>query len=290
MQDAAASTIGTWADFEATAAVRLAAVERDLTAAVARQAQAARTEAETARAETATARAEAQALNAELARGPPEQLRLTKTRRRCVRRLQVARRNSVRPPHARWKRRHAPWKPSRRSRGHGRQAAEAAAWKAAYADLERTFQREIAAKEVALQRLAHGVSLTITDRILFPSGTADIVGDGVQVLNRIAGVLERFPASACGSKATPTTCRSARRCVADIQQLGAVDGAGHGDGEVPRRTRRRGVTDGRSRLRGYPPGCPQYDGGGSRAEPPHRSRPRTRRRCDGARTAGGQGT
>ena len=193
MQDAAASTISTWADFEATAAVRLAAVERDLTAAVARQAQAARTEAETARAETATARAEAQALNAELARGATEQLRLTEDAQ-TLRQALASREAELSTTTARAVEAAARAVEAEQAlEGARRQAAEAAAWKAAYADLERTFQREIAAKEVALQRLAHGVSLTITDRILFPSGTADIVGDGVQVLNRIAGVLERFP-------------------------------------------------------------------------------------------------
>jgi chemotaxis protein MotB len=193
IQDAAQSAISTWADFETGAELRLAVVERDLAAAVARQAQVARTEAETARAEVATARAEAQALNAELERGASEQLRLAEDAQ-TLRQALASREAELSATAARAVEAAARAAEAEQALEEARrQAAEAAAWKAAYTDLERTFQREIAAKEVALQRLAHGVSLTITDRILFPSGTADIVGDGIQVLNRIAGVLERFP-------------------------------------------------------------------------------------------------
>ena len=199
-QDASASAITSWVDFEDAATARLAAVERDLTTAVAEQAQAARAEAqaaraeaEGARAEAEGARAEAQALNAEVARGATEQLRLAEDAQ-ALRQALASREAELGTAAARAEEAAARAADAERALEEARrQAAEAAAWKAAYADLERTFQREIAAKEVALQRLAHGVSLTIADRILFPSGTADIVGDGVQVLNRIAGVLERFP-------------------------------------------------------------------------------------------------
>jgi chemotaxis protein MotB len=192
-QDASASAITSWVDFEDAATARLAAVERDLTAAVAQQAQAARAEAEGARAEAEGARAEVQALNAEVARGATEQLRLAEDAQ-ALRQALASREAELGTAAARAEEAAARAADAERALEEARrQAAEAAAWKAAYADLERTFHREIAAKEVALQRLAHGVSLTIADRILFPSGTADIVGDGVQVLNRIAGVLERFP-------------------------------------------------------------------------------------------------
>ena len=192
-QDASASAITSWADFEDAATARLAAVERDLTAAVAQQAQAARVEAQAARAEAEGARAEAQALNAEVARGATEQLRLAEDAQ-ALRQALASREAELSTTAARAAEAAARGAEAERALEEARrQAAEAAAWKAAYADLERTFKREIAAKEVALQRLAHGVSLTIADRILFPSGAADIVGDGVQVLNRIAEVLQRFP-------------------------------------------------------------------------------------------------
>jgi chemotaxis protein MotB len=79
-------------------------------------------------------------------------------------------------------------------------AAERRARDAALAEQERAHQRlvtalrdEIAGKEIALREASDGLTLSITDRVLFPSGQATLTDEGQRLVDRIASALGEVP-------------------------------------------------------------------------------------------------
>jgi chemotaxis protein MotB len=171
--------------FREAADVRVEALGRKLTAEIVRRAEA--------------ARAEADALVAEVTRGQAERIRLAEQAGSLEQalasleaELAAAEARATEAERAATEAERTATEAQHAATEARREAAEAAAWKAAYDDLERTFRREIAAREVALQRLAQGVSLSISDRVLFPSGAADISEDGVRILDRVVGALQKL--------------------------------------------------------------------------------------------------
>jgi chemotaxis protein MotB len=170
-EPAAGASVATHSAFGSDAERRLAAVEDQITGELARRAE--------------DARAQSDALAAEVARGQAEQVRLAEHNQALSETL-AARDAELTAAAARATAAEQAAVEARR------QAAEAAAWKAAYDDLARALQREIAAKEVAIRRLGQGVSLSISDQILFPSGATDLSPQGSRMLDQIAGVLQRL--------------------------------------------------------------------------------------------------
>lgn len=59
-----------------------------------------------------------------------------------------------------------------------------------YDQLVQGMEAEIALGQIQITRLADRLSVTLVDRILFPSGEADITPEGVKILERIGNVLK----------------------------------------------------------------------------------------------------
>jgi chemotaxis protein MotB len=68
--------------------------------------------------------------------------------------------------------------------------AEIERLKNTYDDLVKDMQSEIAQGQIQITRLADRLSVSLVDRILFPSGEADISKDGFKVLQRVGKVLK----------------------------------------------------------------------------------------------------
>jgi len=68
--------------------------------------------------------------------------------------------------------------------------AEIAQLRTTYDELVRDMQGEIAQGQVQITRLADRLSVSLVDRILFPSGEADITPAGLRVLRRVGNVLK----------------------------------------------------------------------------------------------------
>lgn len=63
--------------------------------------------------------------------------------------------------------------------------------KSTYNDLISGLQEEVKKGEITITRLADQLKVNIVDRILFPSGEADITPDGVKVLTRVGDILKQ---------------------------------------------------------------------------------------------------
>jgi chemotaxis protein MotB len=77
-----------------------------------------------------------------------------------------------------------------------RQAVEAAARaevEATYDRLVSLLQAELAARDVALERANARLTVTIVDRVLFPSGQAALTTDGVRVIDKVGTALAALP-------------------------------------------------------------------------------------------------
>lgn len=59
-----------------------------------------------------------------------------------------------------------------------------------YDQLVQGMEAEIALGQIQITRLADRLSVSLVDRILFPSGEADITAEGVKILERIGNVLK----------------------------------------------------------------------------------------------------
>ncbi|MGH7615103.1 MAG: OmpA/MotB family protein [Gemmatimonadales bacterium] len=59
-----------------------------------------------------------------------------------------------------------------------------------YDQLVRDMQSEIAQGQIQITRLADRLSVSLVDRILFPSGEADITPTGIRILQRVGNVLK----------------------------------------------------------------------------------------------------
>jgi len=59
-----------------------------------------------------------------------------------------------------------------------------------YDQLVRDMQSEIAQGQIQITRLADRLNVSLVDRILFPSGEADITAAGVRILQRVGNVLK----------------------------------------------------------------------------------------------------
>ncbi|MGH7753303.1 MAG: OmpA/MotB family protein [Gemmatimonadales bacterium] len=59
-----------------------------------------------------------------------------------------------------------------------------------YDQLVRDMQSEIAQGQIQITRLADRLSVSLVDRILFPSGEADITPAGIRILQRVGNVLK----------------------------------------------------------------------------------------------------
>jgi len=68
--------------------------------------------------------------------------------------------------------------------------AEIAQLRGTYDQLVQGMQAEIAAGQVQITRLADRLSVSMVDKILFPSGEADITTAGLRVLHRVGNVLK----------------------------------------------------------------------------------------------------
>jgi chemotaxis protein MotB len=68
--------------------------------------------------------------------------------------------------------------------------AEIAQVRATYDELVRDMQGEIAQGQIQITRLADRLNVTLVDRILFPSGEAEITPAGLRVLRRVGNVLK----------------------------------------------------------------------------------------------------
>jgi chemotaxis protein MotB len=68
--------------------------------------------------------------------------------------------------------------------------AEIAQLRSTYDELVRDMQGEIAQGQIQITRLADRLSVTMVDRILFPSGEAGITPAGLRVLRRVGNVLK----------------------------------------------------------------------------------------------------
>jgi chemotaxis protein MotB len=66
---------------------------------------------------------------------------------------------------------------------------QAEAMKAMESELRDRLKSEIAAKDVEIERLRSQLSVRVLDRILFSTGSADILPAGLQVLDKVAGVV-----------------------------------------------------------------------------------------------------
>ena len=62
--------------------------------------------------------------------------------------------------------------------------------KTTYDELVKDMQSEIAQGQIQITRLADRLSVSLVDRILFPSGEADVTRDGFKVLHRVGNVLK----------------------------------------------------------------------------------------------------
>jgi chemotaxis protein MotB len=68
--------------------------------------------------------------------------------------------------------------------------AEIGALRNTYDQLVQDMQSEIAQGQIQITRLADRLSVSMVDRILFPSGEADITPAGVRILQRVGNVLK----------------------------------------------------------------------------------------------------
>jgi len=68
--------------------------------------------------------------------------------------------------------------------------AEIGALRTTYDELVRDMQAEIAQGQIQITRLADRLSVSMVDKILFPSGEADITPAGLRVLHRVGNVLK----------------------------------------------------------------------------------------------------
>jgi chemotaxis protein MotB len=59
-----------------------------------------------------------------------------------------------------------------------------------YDELVKDMQSEIAQGQIQITRLADRLNVSLVDRILFPSGEADVTRDGFKVLHRVGNVLK----------------------------------------------------------------------------------------------------
>ncbi|MDH4069461.1 MAG: OmpA family protein [Ignavibacteria bacterium] len=66
---------------------------------------------------------------------------------------------------------------------------EISTMKEAYEALLLEMKSEISEGQVTITQLADRLSISVVDRILFPSGEADITSDGLEVLKRVAEIL-----------------------------------------------------------------------------------------------------
>jgi chemotaxis protein MotB len=71
--------------------------------------------------------------------------------------------------------------------------AARAEMEAAYERLLSSLRREIADKDVALERANAQVTVSIVDRVLFPSGQAGLTPDGARVIDKLGAVLAGMP-------------------------------------------------------------------------------------------------
>lgn len=70
-------------------------------------------------------------------------------------------------------------------------AAEVAAVRATYERLVEALRGEIADREVALREATDRVSVSIVDRVLFPSGQAGLTPEGQRIMDKVSEVLAR---------------------------------------------------------------------------------------------------
>ena len=68
--------------------------------------------------------------------------------------------------------------------------AEVAQVRETYDELMKDMQSEIAQGQIQITRLADRLNVTMVDRILFPSGEADITPAGLRILKRVGDVLK----------------------------------------------------------------------------------------------------
>ncbi|HEY7682134.1 MAG TPA: OmpA family protein [Gemmatimonadales bacterium] len=68
--------------------------------------------------------------------------------------------------------------------------AEIEQLKDTYDELVKDMQSEIAQGQIQITRLADRLSVSLVDRILFPSGEADITPEGIKILDRVGKVLK----------------------------------------------------------------------------------------------------
>jgi chemotaxis protein MotB len=69
--------------------------------------------------------------------------------------------------------------------------AELSETQKAYAQLDAELQQEITQKEVTLRQTKDQLAIAITDRVLFPSGQADLTAEGVQILDTVGAALAK---------------------------------------------------------------------------------------------------
>lgn len=67
---------------------------------------------------------------------------------------------------------------------------EVARLKSTYEDLVSNLQQEVEKGEITITRLADQLKVNIVDRIIFPSGTADITPEGENVLTQVGNILK----------------------------------------------------------------------------------------------------
>jgi flagellar motor protein MotB len=137
-----------------------------------------------------------------------------------------------------------------------------------YDDIVTALQSEIADKVIALDRAHERLTLTIVDRVLFPSGQAELTPEGRQVMARVGQALAR--ASERGILVEGHT---------DDVPIGPELRERHGSGAVPGRAhrhRRRAAP--RRRPRGYGARRQQHLRGRAPAEPADRDHPAPARR------------
>jgi chemotaxis protein MotB len=78
------------------------------------------------------------------------------------------------------------------ARRHTEEAARAE-MEAAWERLVSSLRQEIADKDIALERANGRVTVTIVDRVLFPSGQAGLTPDGARVIDKLGAVLAGMP-------------------------------------------------------------------------------------------------
>jgi flagellar motor protein MotB len=88
-----------------------------------------------------------------------------------------------------------------------------------YDDIVAALQTEIVDKVIALDRAQERLTLTIVDRVLFPSGQAVLTAEGRQVMARVGQALAH--ASGSWSRGTPTTSPSGRNCASGSRTTGS---------------------------------------------------------------------